>query len=325
MYCQWLSKQSSGFCGTQQMVSYWDKSRYNKCPDCDRQETASHLNLCFAKDRTELQAEMATSLEQWLLNNYAHPELAYWIPRYIKLRGTKHLSDMPFLSQEMARVAVSQDLIPWTSFMEGKLSKELLLLQRQSLAWSPSRLTIVDWAKKLISQILQISHAQCIYQNVSLHDASVGYLQTKQHQEVLLEIDKLSQLNPAAVPKSSKSLLEIDFQALGRYTLEQQSYWLVAMRAAVSATRRNIARQRAQTTRQRRARCTVNAARGVNIQHTNPPLHHKRSHQQVPGAADTLRAIYIDMGLMDQPKVTRRGSPASEIAQHGDNKRRKPD
>ena len=62
---------------------------------------------------------MVTTLSAWLHNNYAHPELAYWIPKYILLRGTRQLSDFPYLSAEMRRVAVSQDLIPWTSFMVG--------------------------------------------------------------------------------------------------------------------------------------------------------------------------------------------------------------
>ena len=324
MYCQWLSKQSSGCCGTQQMVSYWDKSRDNSCPNCGRRETASHLNLCYSTERSQLLTEMATNLEQWLLNNHTHPELAYWIPRYIKLRGTRRLSDMPFLSPEMRVVAASQDLIPWTCFMEGKVSEQLLLLQSHTLARSSSRLTISDWAKKLISQILQISHAQWVFRNASLHDKTTGYLRTKRRNELLLEIDKLSQLDPTEVPAANKYLLEMDFSALRSDTLDQQSYWLLAMRAAVKAGQRNRARQKAATASQRRAQRRVAAARGVGTATRQPILRHKRSHQQVPGAAETLKAIYRDMGL-DKPPVRRRGSPASEMAAQGDNKRRKPD
>ena len=146
---------------------------------------------------------------------------------------------MPFLSPEMRVVAASQDLIPWTCFMEGKVSEQLLLLQSHTLARSSSRLTISDWAKKLISQILQISHAQWVFRNASLHDKTTGYLRTKQRNEVLLEIDKLSQLDPAEVPEANKYLLEMDFSALRSDTLDQQSYWLLAMRAAVEADQRN--------------------------------------------------------------------------------------
>ena len=86
---------------------------------------------------------------------------------------------MPGLSQRMAQMAESQDLIPWVNFMEGKVSKEWLLLQRDSLACSPSRLSLAEWSKRLISQILQITHAQWIYRNASLHDAVTGHLASK--------------------------------------------------------------------------------------------------------------------------------------------------
>jgi len=89
MYRLWLSKQSSGFCGTQVMVSHWDKDRDGLCPDCGKQETASHLNLCSETDRTHLLHDMVNNLQDWLDNNYTHPELAYWLPKCILLRGTR--------------------------------------------------------------------------------------------------------------------------------------------------------------------------------------------------------------------------------------------
>ena len=133
MYKKWLAKQGSGFCGTQQMVAHWDTSRDGKCPNCKRPEPASHLNLCSNADRTRLLCDMANQLGSWLEKNYAQPELLEWLPCYITLRGTPQFSEFPHLSPEMQRVAESQDLIPWTSFMEGKLSKEFFVLQQHPL------------------------------------------------------------------------------------------------------------------------------------------------------------------------------------------------
>ena len=149
----------------------------------------------------------------------------------------------------MQKVASSQDLIPWKDFMEGKISKDLFLLQHHSLSVSPSKLTIADWSKKLISQILQISHAQWIFRNVSLHDVNTGYKRVKQQTAVLAEVDRLSQLDPAALPEGSRYLLEIYFSSLQCYTSENQSYWLFAMRAAIKAGRRDSNRQHSATTR----------------------------------------------------------------------------
>ena len=264
MYKQWLCKQTSGFCGTQVMVNHWDKSRDGNCPDCGRRETASHLNLCSDPDRTCLLHTMVEKLQTWLDNNYTHPELAYWLPKYILLRGTRKLSSFPYLSLEMRKVAASQDLIPWTCFMEGKLSKEIFLLQRHSLARSPSRLTIADWSRHLISQVLQMSHAQWVFRNVSLHDAAQGYIRVQKRESILQEVDRLAEIDPILLPEDSKYLLEIDFSSLHRDTLEKQSYWLLAMKAAVKAGQRTVARSRHATARQRRASARASSHRQVN-------------------------------------------------------------
>ena len=52
IYKQWLTKQCSGFCGTQTMVAYWDINCDGKCPNCKKPETVSHLNLCGDAERT---------------------------------------------------------------------------------------------------------------------------------------------------------------------------------------------------------------------------------------------------------------------------------
>ena len=338
MYRQWLCKQTTGFCGTQAMVCQWDKNRDEKCPDCGMKETASHLNLCSDPDRTQMLHQMVDKLQAWLDNNYTHPELAYWIPKYILLRGTRRLGDFPYLSSEMQRVAQSQDLIPWTCFMEGKLSQEIFLLQKHSLSSSPSRLTIADWSKKLISQILQISHAQWIFRNVSMHDSVTGYLRVRKRAAVLKEVDRLSQVDPILLPEGSKYLLEIDFSALHRDTLERQSYWMLAMRAAVRAGQRTVARSRNATARQRRAAARASSPRQVNggadprtiaaatMRSTRSATSElvRRRRYIVAGANETLQQIHLDFGTRSTPS-RRRPSPASGFLERGDNRRRRPD
>ena len=348
MYKQWLCKQSTGFCGTQAMVSHWDNTRDDKCPDCGRRETASHLNLCSDPDRTQLLHEMVTKLQQWLDNNYTHPELAYWLPKYILLRGTRRLSSFPYLSHDMQKVARSQDSIPWTCFMEGKLSREIFLLQQQTLSRSLSRLTITDWSKKLISQVLQISHAQWIFRNVSMHDAVQGYLRVKQRDTILREVDRLSEVDPILLPTDSKYLLEIDFSSLHRDTLEKQSYWLLAMKAAVRAGQRTVARSRHATARQRRASASASSPRLVNggdnprtiaaatmgmsrggsrRRGSSRSATHEINRRRVyvvAGATEVLRQIHDDFGGSTSPS-RRRPSPSTRFLEQRDFKRRRPD
>ena len=74
------------------MVAQWDASRDVKYQNCPQQEMTTHLNLCGDPERTRLLNEMADKLGGWISDNYAHPELAYWIPCYIKLHGTRRFS-----------------------------------------------------------------------------------------------------------------------------------------------------------------------------------------------------------------------------------------
>ena len=91
--------------------------------------------------------------------------------------------------------------------------------------------------KKLISHVLQLSPAQLISQNISLHDNTTGYRYQQQRQEVLSEVDRLSQINPLKVPASSRYLLEIDSSSFHNNSIKDQSYWLFTMRAACKARR----------------------------------------------------------------------------------------
>ena len=102
---------------------------------------------------------------------------------------------------------------PMDELHGGEILTEILTLQNTVLGCSPSILTIASWGKQLISQILQISHAQWVFCNVSLHDKAAGYLQQLERQKVLQEIDRLAETKPSDIPVSSQYLLEMDFSS----------------------------------------------------------------------------------------------------------------
>ena len=301
--------------------------------------------MCSNPERTLLLTQMADSIGTWLRQNYAHPEIAYWLPRYIKLRGTRPFGNMPGMSADMRRVARSQDLISWKAFMEGKLSKEWFSLQRLSLVCSPSKLTIADWAKRLISQILQVLHAQWIFRNVSLHDAHRGYLRLQKRAAVLEEINRLSQMEPDQVPEGSWYLLGIDFSALNQASNEKQAYWLFAMRAAVRAhqhaqerearatarTRRAAARQAQLRQARRRSVGTHNVATGelsrsadTTTQISRRRGSASRQRQVVVGAREQYLNILDDFGVPGR-SARECPSPSAIEVTRADNKRRRPD
>jgi hypothetical protein len=51
--------------------------------------------LCPNQDRTRLLTEQTKILEEWLYKDEkTEPELAYWIPKYIRMRGTTEFGAM---------------------------------------------------------------------------------------------------------------------------------------------------------------------------------------------------------------------------------------
>jgi hypothetical protein len=59
-------------------------------------------------------------LSEWLNQDYlTHLELAYWIPKYILMRGDKPFASLGTMSPKMRALAISQDKIGWRNIMEG--------------------------------------------------------------------------------------------------------------------------------------------------------------------------------------------------------------
>ncbi len=86
MYKVWRSKQTSVFCRTRVQAGQYlgTTGQDERCPNCGRRETATHLLLCPSKDRTQLLIDNADELEKWLeKDGSTDQDLAYWIPKYI--------------------------------------------------------------------------------------------------------------------------------------------------------------------------------------------------------------------------------------------------
>ena len=199
--------------------------------------------LCPDEGRTNLLNENVADLTTWMANKeQTDPEILYWIPKYILMRGDKPLSEMGFMSPQFKALAVSQDLIGWREFTEGHISTHFYVIQSFHLSMSGSFLNGEDWVKQFISKLLQITHAQWIFRNISLHDKTRGYLRNKKAGELLQIINEFSEVAPEEIPEDSRFLLEINFTELTKSHLEHQTYWTLAMDAAVKAQELEMAR-----------------------------------------------------------------------------------
>jgi hypothetical protein len=100
MYRIWRSKQHSGFCGPRVQVGQFSGDPFpdKRCPNCGQRESASHFMLCPDKSRTKLLGKNVDDLTTWMSqDDQTDPEILYWIPKYILMRGDIPLSVMGFM------------------------------------------------------------------------------------------------------------------------------------------------------------------------------------------------------------------------------------
>ena len=89
-----------------------------RCPNCGQRETAAHLMLCPEEDRTRLLIDSVDKLCRWMeADKKTDPELAYWIPKYILMRGDKPFLALGYMSPKLKALAESQDKIGWCENM----------------------------------------------------------------------------------------------------------------------------------------------------------------------------------------------------------------
>ena len=318
MYQIWLAKQASSFCGTRLMTARMLDNSDTCCPNCLLpDERASHLNQCLSPERTRQFRESIASLQVWLDRRHTHPDIAFWVPRYLLGRNRIQFQALPFyappylrmqLSPQMQRLAEEQDSIGWSHFLEGKISKQFYHIQQAYLAGSPSPLNGRDWVKSFISELLTISHTQWLFRNITLHDKRQGFLVATRKKELIAEIERLHNTPIDDIPPESKFLLDCDLDELRTADNDSQEQWIEAILAARKAglrLRRLNVRLHRQSRRGRR-----------RVRPRPPPITFERVTTQQP----VSHSVFADL-LEPSPRT--RPSEASLEAQLASNKRRK--
>ena len=207
-------------------------------------ERASHLNLCLCPERNRQFKESIAALQTWLDKCHTHPDIAFWVPRYLLGRNRIQFQALTFyappylrmqLSWQMQRLTEEQDSIGWTHFLEGKISKQFYHIQQAYLVGSPSPLNGRDWVKSFISELLNISHTQWLLCNITLHDILQGFLVAARKKELLAEIEKLHNTPIDDIPPESKFLLDCELETLKAADNDYQEHWIDAILTARKA------------------------------------------------------------------------------------------
>jgi hypothetical protein len=92
-----------------------------------------------------------------------------------------------------------------------------------------------NWMTQFIGHLIHISHLQLLFQNFTLHHHIKGYLRIRNEAAIQQEVANLLDTSCQSIPRESRYLLEIQYQPTKSPSLEQSSYWVLAMMAAKQA------------------------------------------------------------------------------------------
>jgi hypothetical protein len=175
----WAAKHILGITGMMSFLLHQDKQS-PLCPSClNCRETCKQVAKCPEVGRAQAFARSASEVEIWLTKNNAHPDLCSLLLRYLQGRGALSCYEcatalnLPHIFQQFTEF---QDVIGWDNFIMGMVSSKLLPIQSDFFLHSKSSSCAMCWISDLITQLLQFTHTQWIYQCVLIHDHTTGTL-----------------------------------------------------------------------------------------------------------------------------------------------------
>ena len=127
----WACKQVINISGTNLIQSRYKIHHYPTCTSCDQcVETCAHVLSYNEAGRVDSLYQYINILDKWIKKVCTHTQLCKYILQYDKGRGGISMADVLHnTGSRYSKLAVSQDLIGWRRFMEGMISKEILVIK----------------------------------------------------------------------------------------------------------------------------------------------------------------------------------------------------
>jgi hypothetical protein len=113
------------------------------------------------------------------------------------------------------------------------ISTEITNIQQQYIAVNGSRMSLDKWCTRLITQLLEITQGQWLYQNYMIvHDPVSGMIATAKKEELLLETESQRDLGDTGLLEEDKYLAKVNLEEMATSSGEREHYWLLAIQAA---------------------------------------------------------------------------------------------
>jgi hypothetical protein len=232
----WLSKQAIEVCTMQKNTACIQDILDDRCPNWGKRgEDNHHLNQCVDPGCVCLFKDGVRKLTKWMRQqNQTDTELTFWIQEYLIHRGQVQMTNLATLRQMSAALreaAESQDMIGWIEFLHSRVSTKFWPIKHVHCIIAGIQISRDDWMTQFTRQLLDMSHAQWLYRNFTLHHYAKGYLHQRMERDIEQEVEILADSKPTDIPKESRYLLETSFKPTKSTSAVGDAYWVLAMKA----------------------------------------------------------------------------------------------
>jgi hypothetical protein len=238
MFSVWVTKQVSGFCGTNHMMNVIYGNVVDKCPNCGHTpEKSSHIPHCRDTDRSVMFRKSVDGLVTWMEQQQTDGELIHLIQSYLLSHGERTMLSLCRLNLPYSQLASLHDELGYSNFLEGRICNLYQSMRQLDIERRHLRKHAAHWCNGLILQLLQITHRQWSYHNQTVHYKAKDGLTETQQLEIMQHCEDLLWTDPSFLLPEDRGLLDVDFEALGDGPAIARQMWLEEMKSATSASR----------------------------------------------------------------------------------------
>jgi hypothetical protein len=238
MFSVWVTKQVSGFCGTNHMKNVIYGNVVDVCPNCGHTpEKSSHIPRCRDSGRSIMFRKSVDTLVTWMEQQQSDRELIHLIRNYLLSRGDRPMLSFCRPNSPYTQLATVTDALGYGNFLEGRICALFLPMRQLDIERRGLRKHAAHWCNGLILQLLQITHRQWNYRNQTVNYKALDGLTETQQLEIMQHCEDVLWTDPSVLLPEDRGLLEVDFEALGDGPAIARQIWLSEMKAAMSAAR----------------------------------------------------------------------------------------
>ena len=176
----WLSKHTSGFCGTGKMMVRRKERTSAKCPRCDYAvEDSKHVLQCKGIGTEEVWNKHITEVKAWMENNDTEPTIQHALLAGVHAWRQGESNSETAQPTRADNAEQSQNKIGWQNIMEGFPAKGWAEAQQQWYDWRKSRRTGKRWITSLVKKLAETSWQMWDHRN-TVNNANDTNMESKE-------------------------------------------------------------------------------------------------------------------------------------------------